>query len=155
MCYYNNKRNKIHSLQLREIEDFVVMCCLVQTCLSTVRANGSPLKGNLYFFCSYLHVHYIFAHSYSFFFSLPKRNSDPGSVSSRLLSPFPATARAFTYIAIRLLQPFLGTLAGWHRIAPTHAARRFSAVDCVCCLFCNKRKSPTHVGFELQDQPFY
>ena len=41
----------------------------------------------------------------TFPFSLPRRNSDPGS-RSRLFFPLPRTARAFVFIT-RILQPFL------------------------------------------------
>ena len=47
----------------------------------------------------------------------------------------------------------LSCLIGSHRIAPTHAARRFQQlVPFNFIFFANKRKSPTHVGYEIQEQ---
>ena len=54
---------------------------------------------------------------FSFSFSLPRRNSDPGSLS-RLFSPLPTMLRAFILIAIRH-QPFLPSLTNIELIAPT------------------------------------
>ena len=59
------------------------------------------------FFCSSL----LFSSHFSLSFSLPARNSDPGS-RSRLFSPLPSTACAFGLI-VRRRQPFLPS---WIRI---------------------------------------
>ena len=65
--------------------------------------------------CRVAHPFHILSSRFFFFFPLPRRSPDLGSLS-RFPPPFPATVLAFIFIARRI--PAISSLMDSHRIAP-------------------------------------
>ena len=91
--------------------------------------------------------------TFSFSFSLPRRNSDTGSLS-RLFFPFLLVYGTCLHFYPEKTSP-LSSRFDSHQIAPTHAdiSQQFvDFFDLSKFIVENKLTSPTHVRFELQNQ---
>ena len=90
----------------------------------TIESPGSagydPTR--LYIYIFFAQPIYYFR-AFSFSFSLPRRNSDPGSLLSRLVPPLPTAVHAFNFLSRQYFSTSFSRLLASNRAYPSYKAR--------------------------------